>query len=332
MLPRHRSDTLLRKGLKLSHLRLMAAMLEADQLTQAAAAIGVTQPAASRLVAEIERIIGAPVHERTGRGITLTALGQALALRAQRIQLELDDAARDLTEIALGGVGEVRIGAVTGPALDRVLPALQSERLRHPNVSVEVVVQPSDTLCELLLAGRLDFVIGRLPEGPRAEPLIFVPLEAEPVALIARRGHPLLQHKASLKPEDTLTYDWIMPDPESRLTRTVMARLDALNLPRPTQRLLTASFLLTLAIVQNSDAIAAVSRASARQFASGEAAAFDLVPIDLAIEVEPFGLITRERVSLTPASQRLADLIAGPDTRPTFLFIQAQIFHGGAGV
>ncbi len=311
MLPRHLSDSLMRKGLKLSHLRLMAAMVKADQLTQAAAAIGVSQPAASRLVAEIERIIGAKVHERTGRGITLTALGQALALRAQRIQLELDDAARDLTEIAQGGVGEVRIGAVSGPALDRVLPALQSERLRHPNVSVEVVVQPSDTLCEMLLAGRLDFVIGRLPESPRAEPLIFVALEAEPVALIARRGHPLLQRLGSLTPADTLAYDWIMPGPESRLTRTVMARLDALNLPRPTQRLLTASFLLTLAIVQNSDAISAVSHASARQFANGEAAAFDLLPVDLAIEVEPFGLITRERVALTPASQRLADLIAG---------------------
>lgn len=310
MLPHHRSDTLLRRGLKLSHLRLMAAMAEAEQLTRAAAAICVTQPAASRLVAEIEAIIGAPVHERTGRGITLTALGRALALRAQRIRMELDDAARDLTEMAQGGVGEVRIGAVTGPALDRVLPALESERLLHPNVLVEVVVQPSDALCDQLLAGRLDFVIGRLPQGPGTEPLIFVPLEAEPVALIARRGHPLLQSPGPVTSGQALSYDWVMPGPESRLTRTVLARLDALGLSHPTQRLLTASFLLTLAVVQNSDAIAAVSLASARQFATGEAAAFMLLPLDLGIEVEPFGLITRERVALTPASQRLADLIA----------------------
>ena len=309
MLSSHRSDTLLRKGLKLSHLRPLAALAEAEHLTQAAAAIGVTQPAASRLIAEIERITGAPVHERTGRGIGLTALGRALALRAQRIRLELDDAARDLAEIAMGGVGDVRIGAVTGPALDRVLPALQSERLLHPKVSVEVVVDSSDILCEQLLAGRLDFAVGRLPEGPRAEPLTFLPIAAEPVVLIARRGHPLLHQSRPITARDTIAHDWVMPGPDSLLTRTVVARLHSLGLPRPTQRLLTASFLLTLAVLQQSDAIAAVSRASARQLAAGEGAPFDLLPLDLGIEVEPFGLITRERVSLTPASQRLATLI-----------------------
>ncbi len=312
MLQPHRSDHLLRRGLKLSHLRLLAALADTEQLTQAAAAIGVTQPAASRLIAEIERIVGAPVHERTGRGIGLTALGRALALRAQRIRLELDDAARDLAEIAMGGVGHVRIGAVSGPALDRVLPALHSERLTHPNVSVEVVVAASDTLCDQLLAGRLDFAVARLPEGPRAEPLIFLPMEGEPVALIARHGHPLLS-KPDLTAEDALSYDWVMPGPESLLTRTVTARLHALGLRAPTRRLLTASFLLTLAVLQQSDAVAAVSQATALQFAqggaTGAAAACDLLPLSLGIEVEPYGLITRERVSLTPASQRFADLI-----------------------
>lgn len=309
MITQHRSDSLLRKGLKLSHLRLLAALADIGQLTQAAASLGVTQPAASRLVAEIEQIVGAPVHERTGRGVGLTALGRALALRAQRIRMELDDAARDLAEISMGGVGHVRIGAVTGPALDRVLPALQAERLHHPNVSVEVIVSPSDMLCEQLLAGRLDFAVGRLPDGPSAEPLTFRPIETEPIALIARRGHPLLNRPTPPTAAEALAFDWVMPGPESLLTRTVVARLQAQGLPRPTQRLLTASFLLTFAMLQKSDAIAAVARATVDQFATGEALAFDVLPIDLGIEVEAFGLITRERVSLTPASRRLAQVI-----------------------
>ncbi len=303
------SDTLLRRGLKLSHLRLLAALGEAGQLTQAAAAIGVTQPAASRQVAEIERIIGHPVHERTGRGVGLTAIGRALATRAARVRMELDDAARDLAEIASGGVGHVRIGAVTGPALDRVLPALHSENLRHPNVTVEVVVSPSDLLCEQLLAGRLDFAVGRLPDGLQSEVLAFAAMESEPVALIARHGHPLLRKPDPLHAAQLLAYDWVMPGPDNLLTRTVLARLQGLGLPRPTQRVLTASFLLTLALLQQSDAIAAVSLASAKQFTSGAEAGFDLLPIDLGVIVEPYGMITRARVSLPPTSQRLCDLI-----------------------
>ena len=60
---------LLRRGLKLSHLRIVAALGEAGQIGLAAARIGVTQPAASRLLAEVERIAGHPVHRRAGRGI-----------------------------------------------------------------------------------------------------------------------------------------------------------------------------------------------------------------------------------------------------------------------
>lgn len=308
MIATGRPDALLRKGLKLSHLRLMAALAESGQLTQAAGMIGISQPAASRLVAEIEAILEAPVHERTGRGLGLTAEGRALAARAQRIRLELDDAARDLAEIAMGGVGQVRIGAVTGPAMDRVLPALQSERLNHPNVSVEVVVQPSDLLCDQLLAGRLDFAVGRIPDVSATEALTFRPIAAEPIALIARRGHPLFA-RPHLRPIEALAYDWVMPAADSLLTRTVLSRLQTLGLPRPMQRLATSSFLLTLAMIQQSDAIAVMALASALQISNGEAALTAVLPLDLGIEVEPFGLITRERVSLTPASQRLADMI-----------------------
>ena len=123
-----RDDVLLHRGLKISHLRLLAALGETGQIGQAAGRIGVTQPAASRLLAEVEGIVGSPVHTRSGRGITLTAVGEALAIRAQRVQMELRDAARDMAEIVAGGAGHVRIGAVTGPALDRVLPSLRTVR------------------------------------------------------------------------------------------------------------------------------------------------------------------------------------------------------------
>lgn len=307
MLSPRASDNLLRKGLKISHLRLLAALAETGQLTQAAASIGISQPAASRLVAEVERIIGHPVHERAGRGIEMTALGRALALRAQRIRIELDDAARDLAEIAAGGVGHVRIGTVTGAALDRVLPALQTERTHHPNVSFEVVVAASDALCEQVLAGRLDFALGRMPDGPQAGALTYAALENEPVDLIVRHDHPVLLRGGDLA--QVLRCDWVMPGADSLLTRTILARLQALGHPRPVLRIATASFMLTLALLQRSDAVAAVSRSIARQFATGPGIGLAILPLDLGIVVEPYGMISREKVSLTPAARRLADLI-----------------------
>lgn len=307
------AETLLRRGLKLRHLQLLAQLHDSGHLGLAADRLGMAQPAASRLLAEIEGILGQPVHERLGRGTALTEVGRALALRAGRVLLELSEAEREIAGLVGGSTGHVRIGSVIGPALDRVLPALQQARLDLPEVTAEVVVLPSDLLCAQLLAGRLDFVLGRVPPGTAAGALSFQPVAGEPVDLIVRRGHPLTT-RAGLTPPDLLAHDWVMPGPEAILGRTVAARLAELGLPPPERRLSTASFLLTLAMVRDSDAIAPLARAAARSFAGGPDAPFALLPVDLGIEVEPFGLITRRDARLPPVAGQLAArvLAAGP--------------------
>lgn len=299
------ADHLLQRGLKLSHLRLLAALVDTGQITLAAERIGVAQPAASRLLAEVERIVGQPVHARTGRGMTLTAVGLALASRAQRIQMELRDAARDMAEVASGGAGHVRIGSVTGPAIDRVLPVLRSARLTAPGITVEVIVAPSDLLCDHLQNGRIDFAIGRLPEGPARAMFTLSPIATEPVSLLVRKGHPLLRHPAP-QPTDLMAYDWVMPPADSILSRTVLARLRAHGLPPPQQRFSTSSFLLTFALLQQSNAIAPLARAVATSFSEYPDAPYGELPVDLGIEVEPFGLVTLTDAILTPVAARLA--------------------------
>lgn len=298
----------LHKGLKLSHLRLLAALGETGQIGQAADRLGIAQPAASRMLAEVERITGHPVHYRTGRGVSLSPMGQALARRAERVLTEIRDAEREVAEIAGGKAGHVRIGSVTGPALDRVLPALRTARVAMPEVTAEVVVAPSDLLCEQVAAGRLDFALGRLSPETEGQLAITAPIASEPVALMVRRGH-ALAGRATLSPADLMEFDWVMPSPDALLTRAVQARLRALGLPQPPQRLATSSFLLTLALLQQSNAIAPFALAVGDGFATGPDAPYVILPIDLGIVVEPFGLLTREGALLTPVAQRLADMI-----------------------
>lgn len=299
-------DVLLQRGLKISHLRLMAVLVETGQIGAAATKIGITQPAASRLLAEVERIAGAAVHLRTGRGMSLTPVGAALARRAERVLMELRDAARDVAEVAAGGVGHVRIGSVTGPALDRVLPVLRTARLTQPAVTVEVIVATSDILCQQLLSGRIDFAIARLPETSERELLEMRVIATEPVALVVRRDHPLMA-RAGIEPADLLGFDWVMPGPDTLLARSVLRRLSELGLTHPRQQLSTASFLLTLALLQQSNAIAPVARAVADSFASASDAPYRQLSLELGIEVEPFGLITRASAILPPAARLLAE-------------------------
>lgn len=304
----HVNESLLQKGLKLSHLRILAAFAETEKISLAADRIGVTQPAASRLLAEIEQIAGSPVHGKTGRGVALTQAGRALADRAQRILIELHHAARDIAEVSSGGVGQVRIGSVTGPAMDRVLPVLRITRLEQPSVIVEVIVATSDVLVEHLLSGRIDFALGRPPEGEDGTLVETRLMSPEVVSLVVRRGHPL-QKRPDLVAADLLGFDWVLPGPESLMTRVVLSRLQALGLPKPQQRLFTSSFLLTLALVQQSNAIAPLASAVADTFATGPDTPYFRLPLDLGMTVEPFGLMTRAGIKLPPAAQHLAERI-----------------------
>lgn len=302
------SSRLLRRGLRLAHLRLMAALGETGALGVAAARVGLTQPAASRALGEIEALLGRPVHAREGRGLRLTPEGQALARRAARALSEVAAAEREVEEMGQGLAGHVRLGSVTGPALDRVLPALRAARVALPRVTCEVEVAPSDPLADLLLAGRLDFALARLPEGRDPSLFDLAPLGVEPVEIVARPGHALVR-KAGLSARDLLDYDWVMPGPGTLLRRTVLERLAALGLPPPTGRLATASFLLTLAMLRDSNAVAPLASAVARRFA-GPGEGLAILPLDLGIVVPAFGLLTLKGAQLTPAAERIRELVA----------------------
>ena len=296
------------RGLKLSHLRLLAEVQTQGQLGLAAQKLGLAQPAASRLLAEMERIVGHAVHAREGRGLALTPVGAALARRAARVLLEIADAEREIPEAASGARGHVRIGSVTGPALSHVLPVLAELRKGQPGITVEVVVAMSNLLCDQLLAGRLDFALGRINSPALEQSLTITPLGDEPLSLVVRQGHPLVMHPR-LTALDTLAHDWVMPEDETLLTRTVLAQLAALGLPLPRRQVLTSSFLFTLALLNDSDAVAPISAPVAASFAAGPSMPFVQLPLDLGLRVAPFGLLRRRNADPTPSAARIADRI-----------------------
>jgi DNA-binding transcriptional LysR family regulator len=297
------------RQLKPVQMRLLAELNESGALGLAAARIGIAQPAASRLLAEMEYALGLPLHERHGRGLRLTEVGLALARRAARIQIELSDAARELAEAATGRAGVVRVGAVTGPALSLVLPALSDLQRANPEFRAEVTVATSVHLCEQLRNGQLDFALARL--SPGESQLEAQVIASEPLSLVVRRGHPLLI-LPQITVADLLRYEWVMGDDETLLTQTVMARLAELRMPIPERRIFTSSFLFTLALLNQSDSIAPLATPVVDSLSGNPSVPFVSLPIDLGLTVAPFSLVTRSASRLTPSAQRLADAILAP--------------------
>ncbi|WP_051340855.1 LysR family transcriptional regulator [Azospirillum halopraeferens] len=303
----------LRRGLKISHLRLLRALARTGQMSAAADALGVSQPAASRLAAEAERIAGAKLYERTSRGIVLTVCGEALARRVHHILDAIGQAERELAEIAAGAGGTVNVGAVTGPAVEHMLPAIRAARVAHPAIAVNMEVATSDVLAGKLLDGSLDFALARRPR--HLSPALFRErvLAPEPVRLIVRSGHPLLRRPV-LRLADTVDYDWVLPLEGTLLRTTLEAELVARGIPLPGKVLNTSSILLTLVMVNQTNAVAPMAAPVAAFFSAfgAPAAPVCILPLEERPEVEPYALLLAAGRTLTPAARTLYDLVSRP--------------------
>lgn len=306
-----RTESLPLRGLKLIHLKLMAELRAVGRLSIAAERLGLQQPAASRLLAELEAIIGYPVHKRDGRTLRLTTAGEVFARRAERIQLELNDVSRDMAAAVSGTLGHVRIGSVTGPSLSHLLPVLLSLRDINPDVTIEVVVATSNILCEQVLSGHLDFAFGRIPPSLHDQ-LALTVLGEEPIALVVRRGHPILM-KPVITIEDLRFYDWVMPEDETPLAKTVQRWIANAGYLPPRRWISTSSFLFTLALLKESDALAPLAKAVVDSFTDGISMPFIQIPFVMDASVESYGLFYRKDTDLPPAAARVVSMVLDYD-------------------
>lgn len=292
--------------LKLSHLRFLAELAESGRITLAAERVGISQPTASRLIGEIEEILRQPVHERQGRGVILTPAGEVLARRAKRILAELAEAGTEVAGLAAGEAGNLRVGAVTAPAVGMVLPALRTLRMTHPAITCDVTVAPSSQLCAGLREGRLDLLLARPTEPRDHEEFDITPIGTEPVSLLVRKHHPLAGRQ-DLTVEELLGYDWVLWDESTPLHQAVRRTLLALGHPMPRQHLTTASVLLTLTLLLQSNAIAPIATAVADVMTQGGAEGFITLNAPFSINVGSYALMTRRAQALPPALARLIE-------------------------
>jgi DNA-binding transcriptional LysR family regulator len=303
-------DLLIRQGLKISHLRLLAALDDTRQISAAAAQLAISQPAASRLLSEVERIIGMKLYQRHPRGVTMNAAGVLLGERARQMLRNLDDTGRDIASIAQGERGSVNIGAVTGPAIELVLPVIREARLIYPEHDLTIDVDTSDKLAERLMAGDLDFYLGRVLPELDASAVRMQVIGNEPVSLIVRRGHPLLS-RANVSLGECLDYDWVMQPPGGLQRYTVDRYLLEHDFQPPNRVVNTNSQLMMLAMVTRTNAIAPVTHSVADFFNSpdGLAGRIEILPIRHDIAVVPFGLVTLRDHDMPSASAAIYKML-----------------------
>ena len=182
--------------------------------SDAAAALGFTQPAVSQHVSRLEASVGVRLLERDARGVRPTPAGDVLLTRAS---LLLDGARRaeeDVRAAAGAGRPTVRVGAFATAAAGLLPGATRDLRARRPDLRLEVRVLEPGPGIEELLANRLDLVTiidsALQPMGVRAG-TDHVHLCDDPLLLVMAAEHPLAG-RASIDLGELAGEDWLLPE------------------------------------------------------------------------------------------------------------------------
>jgi LysR family transcriptional regulator, benzoate and cis,cis-muconate-responsive activator of ben and cat genes len=145
------------EALELRHLRYFCAVVDAGSFGRAAEQLGLTQPALSRQVADLERVVAIPLLERAARGVSVTPAGDAFSRRARRILEEVRSLPGQTQRARRGVIARCLIASVPTTSARKLLSSLLRECAGDiPNL--ELVIEDANTPAQPagLRAGHVD--------------------------------------------------------------------------------------------------------------------------------------------------------------------------------
>ncbi|WP_431096764.1 LysR family transcriptional regulator [Polaromonas aquatica] len=285
--------------LRMRQVALILAVGEHGTLRKASAELGMTQPAATKMIQELESALGQRLFERVGRGQKLTPAGTSVLRYFRGMRGSVESMTRELAELQLGSSGRVSVGSIMAPSPNLLTHAIITLKKTYPLLSVDVMLDTSDRLFELLREGVLDVAIGRIRDEHRAD-YTFTPLENEALAVVAGVHHPLGQKKV-VKFASLLDYPWILQPKGSPMREVLEQEFRMLQAPTPKGLIETASILTTTNLIAETDMVGVMPQSIADNYARH--GLLKVLPCLIQHKMEAFGSIIRKDRPLSDAAR-----------------------------
>lgn len=218
--------------LRLSLLRAVDALDTHRSLLKASAMLGVTQPALTKSLQELEDNLQARLFDRHSRGVRPTDAGLVFVQAARRILAELRRLDEELDQLASPSGGTVALGALPVAATGVLPGALVRLKTLHPAIKFRLQQGRTEELLALLAAGEIDLVVGRLYEPAAPDGFSREALWTEPISILARAEHPIFS--APVTAEALGRYELVLPTVSQRVGREIdhlLARLGLTTAP-----------------------------------------------------------------------------------------------------
>ena len=289
--------------MRLSQIRVFLAVVESGSIRAAARSLGVSPPAVTKSLRQLEDELRVRLMDRTQHGVVATAAGRAFVARARVVQSELRKAGEELAHFAGERTGSVAFGV--GPTeLTLIVPdALKEFRQQFPMVSVRIVEGRRPAWLPLVRDETLDFGVGIRHEVELESGLGFRPLFRSDFVVAGRKGHPLRNARSFARLAEA---EWLTLAPRASVLDQAFS---SVGLPPPPPPLVQCeSFNGMLAVLAGTDMLTLMARRLLAHSIAREV--LQEIPVTERLPQITHGIFTRADAPLTPAAGAMAKSMA----------------------
>src|ERR1043166_8293792 len=298
--PEHR-DRLVGRRLKLRDLHVLSAVVQLGSMAKAAAHLGITQPAISQGIADLEALLGVRLLDRGPRGVTPTLFGQTLIKHSSEAFDALKQGIRDIEFLTDPGSGEVWIGTsetfISGGYLSGIIGRLSQQYRR---ITTHVLEANTAALEFRELRDRkVDLMLGRI-SGPITDHDLHVEtLYHEAIVIATGMSHRLARRRA-IELADLSDESWILAPPSTAVRDLVSAAFRAKGLSAPHLGVTTYSMQLRMQLIGTGQYVTAVPESLLRY--NAKRWSLCALPVTLGKPL-PVVIVTLKQRTLSPAAQ-----------------------------
>jgi DNA-binding transcriptional LysR family regulator len=214
------------RRLRLRDLHVLSTVVRLGSMGKAAQALGVTQPAVSEVIADLEHALGVRLLDRTPQGVTLTTYGAALERRSLAAFDELKQGIKDIEFLVDPTVGEVRVGCPESISAAVLQPIIEEFSRQYPRVVLDLETLNNLSVAQALRDRSLDVVLARSGwplDTPELVPDLNVETLCADELVIAVDARSPLARRRKLDIADLRNENWILTS-EDRLNYQVIAK------------------------------------------------------------------------------------------------------------
>jgi DNA-binding transcriptional LysR family regulator len=293
--------------LKLRELHILLAVAERGSMAKAAHDLAISQPVVSKTIAQLEHTLGVRLLDRSRQGVEPTPYGRALLRRSFAAFDELREGVKEIQFLTKPTTGDVRVGALIAAVAGLLPTVIEQMRNQYPHFTIHVTqLLTSPAVYDTLRHRSVDFIVGRILNRAQAKDLDVEVLFDEPLFIVAgARSQWANRRKIALA--DLLDEPWILPDPETEIGSIVAAIFQTSGLEVPRPAVVGNSLEMYWALLATGKFLTALPQSVLRF--SVQRPTIKVLPVMLAVQPKPVGIVTLRNRTLSPAAQLFIDCV-----------------------